>query len=29
MPYAHKYANAVTDFGIIGALKQYLPGNIF
>lgn len=29
MPYAHKYANAVTDFGILGALKQYLPGNIF
>lgn len=29
MPYAHKYANAVTDFGVIGALKQYLPGNIF
>lgn len=29
MPYAHKYANAITDYGIIGALKQYLPGNIF
>lgn len=29
MPYAHKYANAVTDFGIVGALKQYLPGNLF
>lgn len=29
MPYAHKYANAVTDYGILGALKQYLPGNIF
>ena len=29
MPYAHKYANAVTDLGIIGAVKQYLPGNIF
>jgi hypothetical protein len=28
MPYAHKYANAVTDYGILGALKQYLPGNI-
>jgi hypothetical protein len=28
MPYAHKYANAVTDYGMIGALKQYLPGNI-
>ncbi len=29
MPYAHKYANAVTELGIIGTLKQYLPGNIF
>jgi len=29
MPYAHKYANAVTDYGILGALKQYLPGNFF
>jgi hypothetical protein len=29
MPYAHKYANAVTEYGIVGALKQYLPGNIF
>lgn len=29
MPYAHKYANAVTDYGILGALKQYLPGNLF
>jgi hypothetical protein len=28
MPYAHKYANAVTDYGIMGALKQYMPGNI-
>jgi len=28
MPYAHKYANAVTDYGILGAVKQYLPGNI-
>jgi hypothetical protein len=27
MPYAHKYANAVTDLGIAGALKQYVPGN--
>ncbi|MEO6682732.1 MAG: hypothetical protein ABIN48_07875 [Ginsengibacter sp.] len=27
MPYAHKYANAVTDFGIAGALKEYVPGN--
>ncbi|HCN82564.1 MAG TPA: hypothetical protein DIT07_02945 [Sphingobacteriaceae bacterium] len=27
MPYAHKYANAVTDLGIGGALKQYVPGN--
>ncbi len=29
MPYAHKYANAVTDLGIIGAVRQYVPGNIF
>lgn len=29
MPYAHKYANAVTDLGIIGTIKQYVPGNIF
>lgn len=28
MPYAHKYANAVTDYGIFGAIKQYIPGNI-
>jgi hypothetical protein len=28
MPYAHKYANAVTELGVIGALKQYVPGNI-
>ena len=27
MPYAHKYANAVTELGISGTLKQYLPGN--
>lgn len=25
MPYAHKYANAVTDHGMLGALKQFLP----
>jgi hypothetical protein len=29
MPYAHKYANAVTDLGILGTLKAYVPGNIF
>lgn len=29
MPYAHKYANAVTELGVIGALRQYIPGNIF
>jgi hypothetical protein len=29
MPYAHKYANAVTELGILGALKAYMPGNIF
>jgi hypothetical protein len=25
MPYAHKYANAVTEDGIMGALKKFLP----
>ncbi len=29
MPYAHKYANAVTELGIVGALKEYVPGNFF
>jgi hypothetical protein len=29
MPYAHKYANAITELGVIGSIKQYLPGNIF
>jgi hypothetical protein len=29
MPYAHKYANAVTELGVTGALKQYVPGNFF
>lgn len=29
MPYAHKYANAVTELGIIGTVKQYVPGNVF
>lgn len=27
MPYAHKYANAVTEQGIGGTLKQFVPGN--
>jgi len=25
MPYAHKYANAVTEEGMLGALKRFLP----
>lgn len=25
MPYAHKYANAVTEAGMLGALKRFLP----
>jgi hypothetical protein len=25
MPYAHKYANAVTDSGMVGALRMFLP----
>ena len=29
MPYAHKYANAVTELGIVGTIKEYVPGNIF
>jgi hypothetical protein len=29
MPYAHKYANAVTELGILGTLKKFLPGNFF
>ena len=28
MPYAHKYANAVTDLGMVGAIKQFIPGNV-
>jgi hypothetical protein len=27
MPYAHKYANAVTEFGIVDALRKFLPDN--
>jgi hypothetical protein len=26
MPYAHKYANAVTELGYMGALKKFVPG---
>ena len=26
MPYAHKYANAVTEYGILGALQRFMPG---
>lgn len=30
MPYAHKYANAVTEAGYVGAVKQFLPsGGLF
>lgn len=25
MPYAHKYANAMTDYGMMGAVKRFLP----
>ena len=25
MPYAHKYANAVTDYGMLGAVRHFLP----
>ncbi|MGR8929530.1 MAG: hypothetical protein ACU836_02735 [Gammaproteobacteria bacterium] len=27
MPYAHKYANAVTDHGIMGAINRFLPND--
>ncbi|CAH0999530.1 hypothetical protein LEM8419_00830 [Neolewinella maritima] len=27
MPYAHKYANAVTELGIMGTINQYVPGS--
>lgn len=27
MPYAHKYANAVTDHGMLEALRQFLPAD--
>lgn len=29
MPYAHKYANAVTELGVLGSIKHFVPGNIF
>lgn len=29
LPYAHKYANAVTELGVVGTLKEYTPGNFF
>jgi hypothetical protein len=29
MPYAHKYANAITEYGYIGTIKKYVPGNLF
>jgi hypothetical protein len=29
MPYAHKYANAVTELGMMGALKSFLPDDGF
>ena len=28
MPYAHKYANAVTEDGVLGALKKFVPGSM-
>jgi hypothetical protein len=27
MPYAHKYANAVTEYGFVGALQRFLPSS--
>ncbi|MCX2740986.1 hypothetical protein [Pontibacter anaerobius] len=29
MPYAHKYANSVTELGVIGTIQQYIPGGFF
>jgi hypothetical protein len=29
MPYAHKYANAVTEEGMLGALKRFMPDEGF
>jgi hypothetical protein len=29
MPYAHKYANAVTEHGILGAIKKFVPDGGF
>ncbi len=29
MPYAHKYANAVTEHGMIGALRHFMPSDGF
>ncbi len=28
MPYAHKYANAVTEHGYLGTIRKYVPGNL-
>ena len=27
MPYAHKYVNALTELGVIGAIKKFIPGS--
>lgn len=29
MPYAHKYANAMTDYGMLGAIKRFMPDEGF
>ena len=28
MPYAHKYADAVTELGVVGGIRKYLSGNV-
>ena len=28
MPYAHKYVNALTELGVIGAVKKFIPGSV-
>lgn len=29
LPYAHKYANAITELGYMGTIKHFIPGNFF
>lgn len=29
IPYAYKYANAMTELGLYGAIEKFIPGNVF